>query len=187
MARPPSMIASEDPAVAVPIALASFGAFQRLATVLDRRRHRRAQHENFKPLTHRHASVVYHLRSGILIQVNRIPIRGSMSNVHIRRYGIALLVNRLHNELRGFLRHPSVHEASEVEGWITVEIHLIVDKMIGAPAWNSNCRQLILWHELSVFIATPALMHSTPRVDQMLLVRVLLALLDDRVRVNYKT
>ncbi len=77
-----------------------------------------------------------------------------------------------------------MHEASKIEGWIAVESHLIVDKMVSAPAWNAHSGQLILRNLLSIFVAAPTLMQSTPRVLQVLQIRMLLALLDDGVRVN---
>lgn len=52
-------------------------------------------------------------------------------------HGIFILVDEvlgdiLHHELIGRLRHPSVHERGQVEGWLAIKDKLIMDELIGS-------------------------------------------------------
>ena len=128
IARPPSIMASEDPTVAVPITFPSLGALQRSAT--DR-------HESVSKglvwvpeLTHRNATIMNERCSRVFVHIDDI------------------LIDVLHDELISIFWHPSVHKTihfistntlqkdftvhppSEVQQRVSIERRLVMQQLV---------------------------------------------------------
>ena len=78
-----------------------------------------------------------------------------------------------------------MHETGEVERRIAVEVHLVVEELVRAPAGYSDVGYLVLGDRRCILVAGPCLMEDRARmIAEMLLEWVLLDLLNDSIGVD---
>ena len=78
-----------------------------------------------------------------------------------------------------------MHETGEVERRIAVEVHLVVQELVRAPAGYPDVGYLVLGDRRCILVARPCLVEDRARVvAEVLLVRVFLDLLNDSIGVD---
>lgn len=78
-----------------------------------------------------------------------------------------------------------MHERREVEGWVSIQRHLIVEQLVRRLRWNACTRQGVLRNVLRILVTAPRLMEDAfGLVGEMLPVRVVFGLLNHGVGVD---